>query len=111
LVPLIEEGFIEHPILQATIEIYTKPFLLMPPGIALLACTHYPWIKKAFQIALPKWKFVDPSQAIADILCNRFPEISNPPQNTAPCVEWYFSDPEVVSKTLLTPPPKGWSKF
>ena len=40
-VPMIEEGWLKHPILRVTIEEYVKPYT-MSGGVALLACT---WVK------------------------------------------------------------------
>ncbi len=41
LVPMIEEGWIQHPILQDTIAEYVAPHVAaQKPGVALLGCTH-----------------------------------------------------------------------
>ncbi len=69
LVPMIEEGWVDHPILHQTLSEYVKPYLSQyPPGVALLGCTHYPWIHEAFEKALPGWSVVNSAQAIADCL-------------------------------------------
>jgi glutamate racemase len=69
LVPMIEEGWVDHPILHQTLLEYVKPYVEQyPPGVALLGCTHYPWIHSAFERALPGWVVVNSAQAIADSL-------------------------------------------
>jgi glutamate racemase len=99
LVPLIEEGWIDHPVLHATLQEYVKPFQGQPHGIALLACTHYPWIEEAVKLALPGWSVLNSAHAVADILAEQFPELTlgDGPSK----IEWYFSDPEGVSKILF----------
>lgn len=105
LVPLIEEGWIRHPVLDATLHEYVAPYRDQEPGIALLACTHYPWIREAFERALPGWKVIDSADAVASRLreeSQRFGLTARPgetivpdPTPSAP-VEWYFSDPEIA---------------
>ncbi len=69
LVPMIEEGWVDHPILHQTLLEYVKPYReRYLPGVALLGCTHYPWIHSAFESALPGWVVVNSAQAIADCL-------------------------------------------
>src|SRR5690606_742840 len=53
-VPMIEEGWVNHPILLETINEYVKSYKSdAVSGVALLACTHYPWAQKVFEQALP----------------------------------------------------------
>jgi glutamate racemase len=115
LVPMIEEGWIDHPLLLATVDLYTKIYQTMIPGVALLACTHYPWIKKAFQNALPGWTFLDSAESVAEILCEQLPEDPLAQKSgaiqTSPTIQWFFSDPESVSQTLLKSKPESWTRF
>jgi glutamate racemase len=119
LVPMIEEGWIDHPVLLATVDVYTKIYQTMIPGVALLACTHYPWIKKAFQNALPGWMILDSAQSVAEILCEQLPEdllaknsrVDESVAESSPTIRWFFSDPESVSRTLLKSEPDSWVKF
>ena len=96
LVPMIEEGWVNHPILQETIREYVKPYAklsLSHTGVALLACTHYPWIKDAIQKELPGWLVIDSAEAI----CNQLKSLwEDKPSLTAP-LEWYFSDPDAIA--------------
>jgi glutamate racemase len=120
LVPMIEEGWLDHPILHETVEVYTEAYRGLKPGVALLACTHYPWIRDAFQKALPGWNIINSAHAVAEIL-NESLNLKAPdaaPQlipsfdfSWSPKVKWHFSDPESVSRALLQSPTAELSTF
>jgi glutamate racemase len=111
LVPMIEEGWVDHPILHQTIEEYVRPHLAKhKTGVALLACTHYPWVLEAFQKALPKWKVIHSAEAVAwamehdqafqdlrkNLVCDG--AVRGPGVNAKEIgeVEWIFTDPEAL---------------
>ncbi len=100
LVPMIEEGWVDHPILHQTIAEYTAPYAKhKTAGIALLACTHYPWIRSAFQKALPGWILVDSAHGVAKRLtqCLRLKKNNSRFQK----IEWIFTDPNAVPAFAL----------
>jgi glutamate racemase len=110
LVPMIEEGWVDHPVLHQTIQEYVKNYRSEKPGVALLACTHYPWIKDAIASALPGWKIIDSAQAIANRLKRDFVMREHPqdPLSYAAInfsvdapVTWFFSDPESVAPFIF----------
>jgi len=45
LVPLAEEGWVEHPVTRLTLETYLEPFVLADVDTLVLGCTHYPVFK------------------------------------------------------------------
>ena len=103
LVPMIEEGWVQHPVLLETVNEYVRSYLQDKENanhqakIALLACTHYPWIRTTFEKAMPGWKVIDSAEAIAKQLSdlwgfNSSQEIEH---HDSP-VSWFFSDPESV---------------
>jgi glutamate racemase len=100
LVPMIEEGWIDHPILHQTILEYVSPYVgSYEPGVALLGCTHYPWIHSAFEKAMPGWKVVNSAWAVAESLqrselFQNHEKLRLGPSGT---LEWIFTDPEAVS--------------
>lgn len=100
LVPMIEEGWTDHPILRSTILEYVSPYLKLKPGVALLACTHYPWIKTQFEQLMPGWKILDSANAVADILEEKLHKDLHSSKMTFE-TEWNFSDVEGVSSKLL----------
>ncbi len=101
LVPMIEEGWVDHSLLHQTVNEYVKAYLPLVPGIALLACTHYPWIHAAFVKALPHWRVIDSSVAVAEQLIAQW-KFQATPQNALTAassfkVSWFFSDPDSVN--------------
>ncbi len=59
LVPLVEEGWIEHPVTEQVVDIYVKDLLrasaeaqLMPDTL-VLGCTHYPLLREVITRAVP----------------------------------------------------------
>ncbi|GAB3268313.1 glutamate racemase [Chitinimonas naiadis] len=45
LVPLVEEGWLDHPVTRMTVQEYLKPVLAEGIDTLVLGCTHYPLIK------------------------------------------------------------------
>ena len=56
LVPLAEEGWIDHPVARLTLETYLAPFVMAGVDTLVLGCTHYPVFKSV----------------IAEVLAERF---------------------------------------
>jgi glutamate racemase len=103
LVPIIEEGWVRHAVLDLALLEYAGAYRKLDEqsvesGIALLACTHYPWIKEAFQRALPGWTVIDSADAVVERLKTepRLKPNSSPATAGEESVEWFFSDPEVA---------------
>jgi glutamate racemase len=95
LVPMIEEGWIDHPILHQTIREYVESHARAhSAGVALLGCTHYPWIQDAIQKALPGWKVINSAQAIAELLGKQ--GVVDRADRGRGKVEWIFTDPAAV---------------
>ncbi len=97
LVPLIEEGWVNHPILHATLNEYLASVSKDAPGVALLGCTHYPWIAEAFAQALPGWSIVDSAHTVARAARSHsvlWVEPRTPRADRK--VKWIFTDPDVV---------------
>jgi glutamate racemase len=96
LVPMIEESWIKHPILEATVSEYIKAYTQLPKGVALLACTHYPWIKGIFEKLLPGWQVFDSAVAMGEALTQHFPASTSKKAGEASETHWQFSDPDSV---------------
>lgn len=93
LVPMIEEGWVDHEILHRTIAEYVGEFAKMKqPGVALLGCTHYPWIQSAIERALPGWTVVNSAEAVAGFLKLAPTRAEDQPGQ----VEWIFTDPSAI---------------
>lgn len=99
LVPMIEEGWTDHPVLHQTIEEYVGPYRRQySSGVALLGCTHYPWIQAAFQRALAGWTVVNSAQAIATVLKKT---MGIQPAPGSAQVDWIFTDPDAIPGFVL----------
>lgn len=66
LVPLIEEGWLEHAVTDQVIRQYLQPLLEGGIDTLILGCTHYPLLKPALaRIAGPAVRLVDSAQNCA----------------------------------------------
>lgn len=99
LVPMIEEGWLSHPILSATIDEYIRPHLASPTGVALLGCTHYPWIRSVIASRMPGWEVVDSAEATASYFAQKLANHLSPgvaTSGTRGAIQWIFTDPVAV---------------
>jgi glutamate racemase len=85
LVPLVEEGWIDHPVTEEVARIYLKEAFadeFKSADVLLLGCTHYPLIQPLLRHVAPRHvKIVDSADATADAvgrLLHRTPLLSNP---------------------------------
>jgi glutamate racemase len=71
-VPLVEEGWIEHPVTEQVARIYLDEAMLQaPPGadVLVLACTHYPLIAPLLRRILPaSMEIVDSAESTAGVV-------------------------------------------
>ena len=73
LVPLVEEGWIDHPVTGEVVRIYLSELLAeaaeagQSPDTLVLGCTHYPLLRAVFEEALPAGiRVVDSAEATAN---------------------------------------------
>jgi glutamate racemase len=67
-VPLVEEGWLDHPVTKLTVQEYLKPILAEHIDTLVLGCTHYPLLKPLFERLLgPQIGLVDSADAMACI--------------------------------------------
>jgi glutamate racemase len=109
-VPLVEEGYVEHPMSALVVQEYLRP--LKNRGIhgVLLGCTHYPLLQSTIQHELgPDVHLIDPSTACAEktrtVLAEK--NLLNP-STYLPHYQFFASDdPEkfrLLGKTFLNYP-------
>ncbi len=109
-VPLVEEGYIDHPLTQASIQEYLGPLRRKEVDTVLLGCTHYPLLASMIQKELgPQVSLIDPAIGCAEkvrLLLEKL-ELHNQGENR-PQYEFYVSDdPEkfrLLGKTFLNHP-------
>lgn len=66
-VPLVEEGWLDHPVTRMTAEEYLKPVIAQDIDTLVLGCTHYPLLKPLLQeVAGDDVRLVDSAEAMAD---------------------------------------------
>jgi len=66
LVPLVEEGWLDHPVTRTVIKSYLDPLLAEKIRSLILGCTHYPALKHLFaEICGPKIRLIDSAEEIA----------------------------------------------
>lgn len=67
-VPLVEEGWFDHPATRLIAQEYLKPVIAEKIDTLVLGCTHYPLLKPLLQeIAGQTVKLIDSAEAMADI--------------------------------------------
>jgi len=73
LVPLVEEGWIDHYLTKEILKIYLQPFQEEKIDTLLLGCTHYPLLKKTIkEIFKNKIAVVDSSEELAKSIAEFF---------------------------------------
>jgi len=93
-VPLVEEGFYNHPSAALIAEAYLSPLFKKGIDAALLACTHYPLMRSVIQQVLgPKVQLIEPAESCAFQAKNYLAlhhQLNM--QNNKPSYEFYVSD-------------------
>lgn len=109
-VPLVEEGYVEHPISTHIVQEYLRPLKHRNIDAVLLGCTHYPLLQNLIQQELgPQVDLIDPAIACAEktreILAEK--KLLNP-TTSIPDYQFIVSDdPEkfrLLGKTFLNHP-------
>ncbi|MFZ5391300.1 MAG: glutamate racemase [Patescibacteria group bacterium] len=73
LVPLVEENYINKPVTKRVIKSYLSSFKQAQVEVLVLACTHYPLLKKIIRSRLPKKiKIFDPADETAKVVAAWF---------------------------------------
>ena len=74
LVPLVEEGWTEHPVTEQIARIYVIEALRgAPPNtdVMVLGCTHYPLLRSLLRRVVPqRIEFVDPADSTAQVVAS-----------------------------------------
>lgn len=98
LVPLIEEGWTDHPVTREVLRIYlTEALAICSPSVVILGCTHYPLIAPLVRETLSALgciaEVVDSAEATAFVAATGFPALAAATQSTRPATfECYATD-------------------
>ncbi len=71
-VPLVEEGWLDHPVTRLTAQEYLRPVLAEEVDSLVLGCTHYPLLKPLLRdVAGPGVRLVDSALTTAEFAAQR----------------------------------------
>ncbi len=71
-VPLVEEGWLDHPVTRMTAQEYLRPVLAEDLDTLVLGCTHYPLLKPLLKdVVGPAVRLVDSAVTTADLAAAR----------------------------------------
>jgi len=83
LVPLVEEGWVDHPVTAEVVRIYLNDLMEqarvegLSPDALVLGCTHYPLLRPVFERAVPKgMRVIDSAEATAAEAARYFSQVS-----------------------------------
>jgi glutamate racemase len=102
LVPLVEEGWLDHPVTRLTAREYLKPVLAEGIDTLVLGCTHYPLLKPLLRaVAGPEIGLVDSALAMAEITARLLSEsgLENP-RRGAPEYRFFVTDVPYRFRTI-----------
>lgn len=93
-VPLVEEGWLDHPVTRLTAQEYLKPVLAEGVDTLVLGCTHYPLLKALLQdVTGPDIRLVDSAEAMADITADLLAALKlDNPDREPPTYQFFVTD-------------------
>jgi glutamate racemase len=99
LVPLVEEGWVEHPVTEEVAQIYLKEAFadgFRDADVLVLGCTHYPLIKPVLRRAAPDHvAIVDSAHSTASVVARLMRDTNNwtdPDPNAMPELKFFATD-------------------
>ena len=101
LVPLVEEGWLDHEVTRLTVREYLKPLLADKIDTLILGCTHYPLLKPLIRQEAPHIELVDSSTTTAEATAQALAAAQL--LNTQPCTpdyRFYVSDIPLRFQTI-----------
>lgn len=117
-VPLVEEGFVNHPATKLIAEGYLGKFRKLSLDTLILGCTHYPFLSKIIGEILPEIELIDPGEQAAifalrllaekNLLSDDCQIISKQPKVKFFLTDYTLSFPEIAKNFLgyQTDPPE-----
>ena len=101
LVPLVEEGWLDHEVTRLTAREYLKPLLADDIDTLVLGCTHYPLLKPLLHVEAPGVAVVDSALTTAEAAAKALAaaDLLNT-DNSAPDYRFYVSDIPLRFQTI-----------
>lgn len=101
LVPLVEEGWLNHEVTRLTIREYLRPLLVENIDTLVLGCTHYPLLKPLIQNEALHLRLVDSSTTTAEVVAQALQNAKLLNQFTSsPEYRFYVSDIPLRFRTI-----------
>ena len=99
LVPLVEEGWIEHPVTEQVVRIYLEEAFgggFQSADVLLLGCTHYPLLKPVLRRAVPAHvTIVDSAESTAHVVAQQLqigPRSLHEERRSRPRLQFFATD-------------------
>jgi glutamate racemase len=101
LVPLVEEGWVDHPVTEVVAQIYLNEAFVdgfKAADVLVLGCTHYPLIKPLLRRVLPAdVAIVDSAESTAKVVedllrGSPLPKMEETERRTVPRIKFYVTD-------------------
>ncbi len=101
-VPLVEEGWLDHPVTRLTAQEYLRPVLAERIDTLVLGCTHYPLIKPLLQeVAGPGVTLVDSAEAMAEQTAALLTQLDlHNPSRSPPQYQYFITDVPLRFQTI-----------
>ena len=102
LVPLVEEGWLDHEVTRLTAREYLKPLLAEDADTLVLGCTHYPLLKPLLHREAPHLQLVDSAVTTAEAAARALQEkdLLNDGSGGAADYRFYVSDIPLRFQTI-----------
>jgi glutamate racemase len=91
-VPLVEEGWVNHPVAREVARIYLAPFVRARVDTLILGCTHYPLLKGTLQKVVGGIDLVDSADETAKAVRSRLEQDGLLGRGSGGRLEFYSSD-------------------
>ena len=101
-VPLVEEGWLDHPVTRLTAQEYLKPVLAEHVDTLVLGCTHYPLLKPLLRdVAGSGVELVDSAMTVAEQTAALLADagLANPGQDAA-SAQYFVTDVPLRFQTI-----------
>jgi glutamate racemase len=107
LVPLVEEGWVDHPVTEEVVRIYLEELRMealaegQRPDTLVLGCTHYPLLRGIFERSVPEGvRVIDSAEAtaakaalsITGQITGETNSLSTGPASSAPSIRCFATD-------------------
>jgi glutamate racemase len=113
-VPLVEEGWIDHPATAMIAETYLKPLKDDTIDTLLLGCTHFPLLMNVFRKILGEISYVDASHEVAETLSRELGEQGLTHSDQGGTLAMYLTDLSMnfkeIGERFLGEPMKNFSR-